>query len=112
MHLFIVFTDGGGFYDHVPPPTSCGDRLGFRVPLIVVSPRARRGFVSHVTYDHTSVTRFVEARFGVPARSARDANADPLLGLFDFVSPPSPAMALPASALDSDELDRCVDEYP
>ena len=112
--LFITYDEGGGFYDHVAPPSACspddidpnfaggaygtganGDstdqeyggtfnRYGFRVPLIVVSPWAKRHSVSHVTYDHTSVDRFIEARFGLPALTDRDANADPLVDLFDF----------------------------
>jgi phospholipase C len=105
--LFITYDEGGGFYDHVPPPKACGpdmksplwtgfypaadahyggnfDRYGFRVPLLVVSPWANRGFVSHVTNDHTSIMRFIEARFGLPALTVRDANANPLLEFFDF----------------------------
>ena len=128
MAVFITFLDAGGFYDHVPPPAACRpdawgpgpgrddvpltfDRLGFRVPLIVVSPWARMGAVSHVPTDHTALTRLIEARFGLPALTARDANADPLLDLFDFASPPRVAPAMPASVIDSDELDRCVDSY-
>jgi phospholipase C len=60
------------------------DRYGIRVPFIVVSPWAKHRYVSHYTYDHTSILRFIEARFGLPALTARDANADPLLDLFDL----------------------------
>ena len=98
-----VFFDGG-YFDHVPPPTACEpdatlpllspgdepgrfDRLGFRVPFVLVSPWARPGHVSHRIYDLTSILRFVEARFDLPAFTARDANALPLLDLFDFSSP-------------------------
>src|SRR5262249_60842279 len=61
---------------------------GFRVPFIVVSPYARAHFASHVTYDHTSITRFIEAKFGLPALTARDANATPPMEMFDFENPP------------------------
>jgi phospholipase C len=60
------------------------DHYGFRVPLLVISPWAKHQYVSHYTYDHTSLLRFVESRFGLPALTNRDANADPLFDLFDF----------------------------
>ena len=63
--LVINYDEWGGFYDHVPPPlaprTALDDmigndgRLGFRVPSLVVSPLARRGFVARQQYDHTSI---------------------------------------------------------
>ncbi len=127
MAVIVTFLDGGGFYDHVPPPAACPpdagdpgrdaappltfDRDGFRVPLVVVSPWARAGAVSHTPTDHASITRLIEARFGLPSLSARDSNADPLLDLFDFTSPPRATPAMPRPILDSDELDRCVDTY-
>jgi phospholipase C len=54
------------------------------VPLVVISPWARRNFVSHVVRDHAAITRFVEALFDLPALTGRDANSDALLDLFDF----------------------------
>jgi phospholipase C len=103
--LFITYDEHGGFYDHVPPPPACEpdaippnlqagdvvaafDRYGFRVPLVVVSPFARRKYVSHTVTDQTSVLRFIETRFDLPALTRRDANADPMLEFFDFASPP------------------------
>ncbi len=95
--LAIVFTydEGGGFADHVNPeqfgpacqaaPTNSPyTLLGVRVPLVVISPWARRNYASHVVHDHTAITRFIEAIFGLPALTARDANADALLDMFDF----------------------------
>jgi phospholipase C len=128
MAVLVTFLDSGGFYDHVVPPAACRpdawgpgpgrddlpltfDRDGFRVPLVVVSPWARMGAVSHAITDHASLARLIEARFGLPALSARDANANPLYDLFDFTSPPRSAPAMPAPQLDSDELDRCMDTY-
>ncbi len=134
LALFITFDEHGGLYDHVPPPTACPpddspialdhgnpmpapgegfDRLGFRVPLIVVSPYARPHFVSHRVYDHTSIARFVEARFLLGALSARDANADPLYELFDFsrpqlLTPPQ----LPAVPVDAAKLAACLAQFP
>jgi phospholipase C len=123
--LFITFDEHGGLYDHVPPPPACTpdslaptdgrafDRYGFRVPLVAVSPYARRHFVSHTVSDHTSIVRFIETRFSIAALSARDANADPLFDLFDFDSPPilEPA-PLPSPVLDMEELDRCRRTFP
>ena len=52
-----------------------------------MSPYSRKRFVSHVVHDHTSILRFIETRFDVPALTRRDANADPMLEFFDFTSP-------------------------
>jgi phospholipase C len=128
--LFITFDEWGGLYDHVPPPAACApddlqptlragdppggfDRLGFRVPLIAVSPYVKPGYVSHHTYDHTSILRFIEARFLLPALTRRDANADPMFDLFDFtrpalLTPPN----LPAAAVNQQKLDDCAIRFP
>lgn len=100
-----VYDEGGGFFDHVPPPTSCVAapseaaffELGVRVPMVVASPWARRHYVSHVVHEHTSITRFIEALFKLPALTARDANSDALLDMFDFSCPPAPVPAAPAA---------------
>jgi phospholipase C len=108
--IFVTYDESGGLFDHVPPPAAClpsaslteFDRLGVRVPLIVVSPWARPGYVRHTPSAHTSILRFVELRFGLPALSARDANADALLDVFDFCAPsltsppPAPEAAPPS----------------
>jgi phospholipase C len=102
--LFITYDEHGGYYDHVPPPRAIKpdstppmlspsdvpgayDRYGFRVPLIVVSPWARASYVSRVVQDHTSLTAFIEHKWNLPAMTFRDANADPMLGYFDFRRP-------------------------
>ena len=104
--MLFTYDEGGGFFDHVPPPDdACLARpadsqfheLGTRVPLIAVSPWARRHFVSHARKEHTSITRFIEAVFGLPALTARDANSDGLLDMFDFNCAPSPIAPAPAS---------------
>jgi phospholipase C len=127
--IFIMFDEHGGFYDHVPPPPACPpdaiepdlrfesapgrfDRLGVRVPLVVVSPYARRHFVGHDVYDHTSVLRFIEARFNLPALTARDANADPMFGLFDFKKSDLSLPSLPSVKVDQAKLEYCRMKYP
>lgn len=95
--LVFTYDESGGFADHVAPPTAClaaadqvqFDRLGLRVPFVMISPFAKKKYVSHKTYDHTSVTRFIEMLWDLPAMSARDANADALLDFFDFAATPN-----------------------
>jgi len=86
--VFVTWDDFGGFYDHVPPPQVDQFGLGPRVPLLIISPYAKPGYVSHTVYDHTSVLRFVEKRYGLPALTTRDALADAMLDSFDFTQPP------------------------
>jgi phospholipase C len=113
--MFLSYDEHGGLYDHVEPPSACPpddlapqleagdvdaafDQLGPRVPFIVVSPYAKKHYVSHEIYDHTSITRFIGARFTVPAITARDANALAPFDMFDFDHPPHldpPAIQLP-----------------
>ena len=102
--LIINYDEHGGYYDHVPPPPAIVpdsvapmlepgdvpatfDRYGFRVPLIVVSPWARRGYVSRVVQDHTSVLAFIERKWNLPAMTLRDANAQPMTDYFNFHKP-------------------------
>jgi len=99
--LFLTYDEHGGFWDHLPPPPAClpdnippmlqsgdepgmFDRYGIRVPFVAVSPYSRKHYASHRTYDHTSILRFIETRFDLPALTRRDANADPLMRLFKF----------------------------
>ncbi len=104
--LVITYDEWGGFFDHVPPPVAPdanpNARLrGFRVPCIVVSPRARRRYVAHDVYDHASVLRLIEWRFGLQPLTVRDANARNLAEVLDFAHPPdllAPAWDVPPAA--------------
>jgi phospholipase C len=121
--LFITYDENGGFFDHVPPPTAPpgtlgeyvtvnplpstaeGIRgpigLGFRVPMLVVSPFSRGGFVSSNVYDLTSTLLFLERRFGaeVPNLSAwRRKTVGDLTAAFNFVAPDNSVPALPATS--------------
>jgi phospholipase C len=111
--LFVTYDENGGFFDHVAPvtapigtpgeyvtapavpdPTVAGSPaiagpigLGFRVPMLIISPFSRGGLVSSDLFDHTSVLRFLEARFGaeVPNLSTwRRATVGDLTSAFDF----------------------------
>ena len=130
--LFVTYDENGGFFDHVPPPTAppgtAGEYLnvspsaaegiagpiglGFRVPMLVISPYTRGGYVCSDTFDHTSILRFIESRFGVevPNLSAwrRQATGD-LTSAFSFGAPPDVSVPrLPrTSVLDPTVLREC-----
>jgi phospholipase C len=87
--IFIQWDDWGGMYDHVPPPYRDYDSLGFRVPLIVISPYAKQSYVSHVQYETASVLRFAEDLFGLGQLATADRRAlSPAADCFDFSKPP------------------------
>lgn len=92
--VFVVWDDFGGDYDHVAPPHDDAFGLGPRVPLLVISPYARKGFVSTTQYEFSSVLKFIEERFGLPALSARDANANDITDSFNFNQTPLPPFIL------------------
>ncbi|HEY1654898.1 MAG TPA: alkaline phosphatase family protein [Candidatus Tumulicola sp.] len=83
--IFLMWDDYGGWYDHVPPPFEDYDGLGIRVPLVIISPFAKKGFVSHVQYEHGSILKFVEDVFGLPRMTASDTRANsPATDCFKF----------------------------
>jgi phospholipase C len=87
--LIVTFDEWGGFFDHVSPPAAIDlnadlAQRGFRVPCLLISPFARRGKVAHATYDHTSILRLVEWRWGLEPLSARDEEAANLAAALDF----------------------------
>jgi phospholipase C len=93
MALVWTYDESGAMADHIAPPSSgCpGDPAhppfagpGPRVPFVVISPWAKRGYVSHTVQDHTAITRFIETLFDLPALGGRDANMTALFDLFDF----------------------------
>jgi phospholipase C len=91
--MIYTYDESGGFADHVAPPKACVpgtdapdfDTYGFRVPMVMISPYARHGYVSHKLHSHASILRLVETLYDLPAMSDRDANSDALLDMFDFV---------------------------
>jgi len=88
--IFITWDDYGGFYDHVPPPQV--DRFGFgiRVPLLVISPYAKRGYIDHRLGEFSSVLRFLEDNWGLSQLTHRDRDAANLSYVFDFSQEPRP----------------------
>jgi phospholipase C len=136
--FLVTFDENGGFFDHVPPvtaplgtpgeyvtapaipdPTVIGSPaitgpigLGFRVPMLIISPFSRGGFVSSDMFDHTSVLRFLETRFGaeVPNLSAwRRATVGDLTSAFNFKSPDQSIPNLPSTLQPvSQAIQECV----
>jgi phospholipase C len=93
--IFITWDDYGGFYDHVPPPQVDEFGFGIRVPLLVISPYAKQGYVSHELGEFSSVLRFIEDNWGLTQLTHRDREATPLLSAFDFEQTPRPPDPLP-----------------
>ncbi len=116
--LVWTYDEHGGYYDHVPPPAAIAPdniapilpsgelayngfaQYGFRVPSVVISPYAKRDYVSSVVYDHTSILAMVERKWNLPALTLRDANANDLADFLDLTAPSfpePPVLALPAT---------------
>jgi len=128
MAVFLLYDEHGGLYDHVPPPPACPpdatppklatpdggtyggfDEYGVRLPFVVMSPYAKGHYVSHQVFDHTSVLRFIEARFGLPALTKRDANALAPWDVFDFAASPNlTPPPMPAVPVDQDTIAQCA----
>ena len=84
MAVIVTYDENGGFWDHVPPPQ--GDRWGpgTRIPAIIVSPFARRGYVDHTSYDTTSIIKLITRRFDLEPLPGARAGAGDLTSAFDF----------------------------
>jgi phospholipase C len=93
--IFLTWDEWGGFYDHVTPPTVDRFGLGFRVPLLVLSPYAKSGAIDHHVGSFDSVSRFIEENWRLRPLTARDANAGDLSWDFDFSHAPAPPDTLP-----------------
>ena len=117
--LVWTFDEGGGYYDHLPPPAAVApddigpdwpapaytgfSQYGFRVPAVVVSPWSRPGHVTSVVHDHTSILAMAERKWNLPALTHRDAAAADLSDFLDlsqqaFAEPPTLAQPLAGPA--------------
>lgn len=114
--FLMTFDEAGGLYDHVPPVAAVspdgippidlkpgdvgGDftRTGFRLPLLVISPFAKKHFVSHTPADFTATLKFIQKRHALPSLTNRDAAQMDMTEFFDFVNPPwaTPPANIPA----------------
>jgi phospholipase C len=87
--IVLVWDDWGGWYDPVPPPQINYTSLGFRVPMIVISPWARPNTVVHTEYNFGSILKFVEQTFGLGSLHTTDESANSMLDVFDFMQKPA-----------------------
>ena len=125
--LVYTYDEHGGYYDHVAPPPAIRpdaiapgvdvpgvvgayDRYGFRVPAVIVSPYARRNYVSHEVHDHTSILKLIETKWNLGALTYRDANADNLLDSLDLQS--APAFAEPPTLPAAGATGTCTPGTP
>ena len=93
--IIVTWDDWGGWYDHVAPPQVDRLGLGFRVPALVISPYARKGYLSHRLTEHSSVLKTIEALFNLPSLTARDSQTNDLLDGLDFSRPARHPVVLP-----------------
>ena len=95
--IIITWDDYGGFFDHVPPPQVDAFGEGFRVPTLVISPWAKRGFIDHTQYEFASMLRLTEDNFNLPLLGTRDVTANNMMNSFDFNQSPQPPLIEPAN---------------
>jgi phospholipase C len=127
--LFFTYDENGGFFDHVAPPVppagtanefpvnqpTVPTGMGFRVPMLIVSPYTRGGFVCHDVFDHTSLIQFMEAKFGIKSPNISDwrrQNAGDLTSAFNFAAPPDLSLPnIPGAVSNAgDQPEECLAE--
>ncbi|HEV2339429.1 MAG TPA: alkaline phosphatase family protein [Patescibacteria group bacterium] len=96
--IILTWDDFGGFYDHVAPPKGSNGQImyGFRVPAIIISPFAKRGFIDHTMYSFPSAEKLTENIFGLPQLTSLDGQADPFTGSLDMSQQPLSPVTLQA----------------
>jgi len=82
--IIITYDENGGQWDHVAPPTVDKWGPGTRVPALIISPYAKKGYIDHTQMDTTSILAFIESRFGLQPLGDRDAKVNNMLSAFDF----------------------------
>jgi phospholipase C len=110
--IFIFWDDYGGWYDPEPPAYVDYDGLGIRIPMLIISPYAKQGYVTHVNYEHGSILKFTEDIFGLGRLSASDTRATSPTDAFDFTQPPRKFKAIPAAHDEQYFLHQAVDDRP
>jgi phospholipase C len=96
--IIILWDDWGGFYDHVPPAFfDDAGGLGFRVPVIIVSPYVKAGSIAHTQYEFGSILKFIEGRFNLGSLGTTDKRATSIGGLFNLNQKPIPFQAIPSA---------------
>lgn len=86
--IIITYDENGGRWDHVAPPKVDRWGPGTRIPAIIISPFAKKGFVDHTQYDTTSILKFIERRWDLAPLGTRDAGANDLSNALDLTAAP------------------------
>ncbi len=94
--IFVLWDDWGGWYDHVAPPMVNSYELGFRVPLLVISPYAKAHYISHAPHEFGSILKFTEETLALPSMKTTDGRSDDLSDCFDFGGAPRAFTKFPA----------------
>ncbi len=94
--IFVTWDDWGGWYDPIVPQIYNSYELSFRVPLIVISPYAKRHYISTVQHEFGSILKFTEEAFNLGSLGTTDVRADDLRDCFDFAKAPSNFQVIPA----------------
>jgi phospholipase C len=82
--IVVIWDSSGGWWDHVPPPQVDAQGYGPRVPMLVISPFAKKNYISHVQMDNVSILKFVQGTFSLPALNARNQLGSDLSDMFSF----------------------------
>ena len=106
--VIVTYDDYGGFYDHVPSPDGTD---AIRLPFVIVSPWAKRGYTDHAYGSLNSIDAFVEHTFGLQPLTARDATTYDLHNAFDFAQSPQPAVPMTRTPIPRNEL-RAIRRHP
>ena len=88
--IIVVWDDWGGWYDPIVPTVRNSYELGYRVPMIVIGPYVKQGYVSHVPYEFGSILKLTEEAFSLPSIGTTDSGANDLSDFFDFDQAPNP----------------------
>lgn len=82
--IILTYDENGGFWDHIAPPKIDKWGPGTRIPALIISPFAKKGYVDHTSYETVSILSFIEKRWDLKPLNNRDKQADPLSNAFDF----------------------------
>jgi phospholipase C len=94
--IVVTWDEWGGFYDNVPPPQLDYTSLNLRVPLLIISPYAKPGNVSHTQYEIGSILKYIEQSFNLGSLGSTDVRANSLIDSFDFTQTPTKFKVIPA----------------
>ena len=106
--VFLTWDESGGFYDHVPPPQIDEWGYGFRVPMLIVSPFSKRGYIDRDVMDHTSILKFIATNWNLLALTSREANANDMMSAFAF---PAGETSQVAASLHAPDARTAVDSF-